>query len=167
MALITLNGNPVSTIGELPKKGTKAPDFKLTATDLSKKSISDFRGSTLILNVFPSLDTGTCAASVRAFNKIAVELKNTTVLCISRDLPFAQNRFCGAEGIENVVTLSDFADGNFGKNYGLEITSGALSNLHARAIIVINHEGIVTYSEQVPEIANEPNYKNAIVTIIS
>ena len=165
MATITLKGNAISTIGNLPEKGTKAPEFQLTATDLSKKSLADFNGFKLILNIFPSVDTGTCATSVRTFNKTAASLANTKVVCISRDLPFAQGRFCGAEGIENVEMLSDFADGNFGKNYGLEITNGPLANLHSRAIVVINESGDVVYSEQVPEIVDEPNYEDALAAI--
>ena len=165
MTKITLGGAAISTIGEIPKNGTKAPDFKLTATYLSKKSLSDFNGFTLLLNIFPSVDTGTCSASVRAFNKSAASIENTKILCISRDLPFAQQRFCGAEGIENVIMLSDFADGNFGKNYGLEIADSAFKNLHSRAVIVINSDGNISYSEQVSEIANEPNYDNALAAL--
>jgi len=114
MPIITLGGKPISINGEIPENGTKAPDFQLIATDLSNKSLSDFHGSTLLLNIFPSVDTGTCATSVRSFNKSASTIKNTKVLCISRDLPFAQNRFCGAEGLDNVIMLSDFANGDFG-----------------------------------------------------
>jgi len=165
MTKITLGGTPISTIGNIPKNGTKAPDFQLTATDLSKKSLSDFDGFTLLLNIFPSVDTGTCAASVRSFNTSAASMENTKVLCISRDLPFAQQRFCGAEGIENVIMLSDFADGNFGKNYGLEITDSAFKNLHSRTVIVINSDGNISYSEQVSEIGNEPNYDNALAAL--
>lgn len=165
MTTITLGGTPISTIGDIPKNGTKAPDFQLTATDLSKKSLSDFHGFTLLLNIFPSLDTGTCATSVRSFNKSAADMENTKVLCISRDLPFAQNRFCGAEGIENIIMLSDFADGNFGKTYGLEISDSAFANLHSRAVIVINPEGNISYTEQVSEIANEPDYEAALAAI--
>tara|TARA_B100000780_G_scaffold54878_1_gene34361 strand:- start:8874 stop:9377 length:504 start_codon:yes stop_codon:yes gene_type:complete len=165
MTTITLGGTPISTIGDIPKNGTKAPDFQLTATDLSKKSLSDFHGFTLLLNIFPSVDTGTCATSVRSFNKSAADMENTKVLCISRDLPFAQNRFCGAEGIENIIMLSDFADGNFGKTYGLEISDSAFANLHSRAVIVINSEGNISYTEQVSEIANEPDYEAALAAI--
>ena len=165
MTTITLGGTPISTIGDIPKNGTKAPDFQLTATDLSKKSLSDFHGFTLLLNIFPSVDTGTCATSVRSFNKSAADIENTKVLCISRDLPFAQNRFCGAEGIENIIMLSDFADGNFGKTYGLEISDSAFANLHSRAVIVINSEGNISYTEQVSEIANEPDYEAALAAI--
>lgn len=161
MATITLKGTPVQTSGSLPTVGSKAPDFQLTATDLSKKSLNDFAGNTLILNIFPSVDTGTCAASVRAFNKSAASLQNSKVLCISRDLPFAQARFCGAEGIENVVMLSDFAKGSFGKDYGLEIENGPLADLHSRAIVVIKN-GVIAHTEQVGEIVDEPNYKKAL-----
>jgi thioredoxin-dependent peroxiredoxin len=162
MAKITLKGNPINTIGELPKVGEMAKNFTLVKSDLSKASLSDFKGSRIVLNIFPSLDTSTCAASVRYFNKAAGELKNTKVLCISRDLPFAQSRFCGAEGLANVITLSDFATGEFGKNYGLEIIDGPLQNLHSRVVIILNEEGKVIYTEQVPEIANEPDYTKAL-----
>ena len=162
MADITLKGNAINTIGNLPKLGTIAPDFKLTTTDLSQKTLSDFAGKKVILNVFPSIDTGTCATSVREFNKKASELENSVVLCVSKDLPFAQGRFCGAEGIENVVMLSDFADGNFGKSYELEISNGPLAHLHSRAIVIIDENRKVTYTEQVPEIVDEPNYTAAL-----
>jgi thiol peroxidase len=162
MATITLKGNEINTIGNLPKTGTKAPDFKLTAVDLSVKSLKDFAGKKIILNIFPSVDTGTCATSVREFNKKAANLDNTVVLCISKDLPFAQARFCGAEGIENVVMLSDFTEGNFGKSYELEISTGPLAHLHSRAIVLIDENGTVVYTEQVPEIVDEPNYEAAL-----
>lgn len=162
MANITLKGNAFNTLGNLPEVGTKASNFKLTAVDLSHKSLTDFAGKKVILNIFPSIDTGTCAASVREFNKKAADLKGTVVLCISKDLPFAQARFCGAEGIENVVMLSDFADGNFGKSYQLDITNGPLANLHSRAIIIINENGNIEYTEQISEITDEPNYTAAL-----
>ncbi|WP_428742407.1 thiol peroxidase [Tenacibaculum sp.] len=162
MASITLKGNPINTIGTLPEIGTTATNFSLVATDLSVKNLNDFNGSRLILNIFPSVDTGTCATSVREFNKKAADLENTKVLCISRDLPFAQGRFCGAEGIENVVMLSDFATGQFGKDYGLEITSGPLTGLHSRCIVIIDEKGNVTYTEQVNETVDEPNYEAAL-----
>ncbi len=165
MANITLGGNPIKTSGELPQTNTKAPDFKLTGTDLSTVSLADFKGSKLILNIFPSVDTGTCAASVRKFNEKASSLENTKVLCISRDLPFAQKRFCGAEGLENVVSLSDFKDGAFGSSYGLTITDGPLAGLHSRAIVVLDEEGNVKYTEQVSEIADEPDYENALAAL--
>lgn len=165
MAEITLKGNKINTVGNLPEKGTKAPDFKLTTVELSHKILSDFLGKKVILNIFPSIDTGTCAMSVREFNKKAAGLENTVVLCISKDLPFAQARFCGAEGIENVVMLSDFTTGSFGKAYGLEIIDGPLAHLHSRAIIVLDENGEVVYTEQVPEIADEPNYDAALNAI--
>ncbi len=162
MAKITLQGNAINTIGELPKVGSKIKDFNLVKNDLSVVNLKDFEGAKLVLNIFPSLDTGTCAASVRNFNKEAAALKDTKVLCISRDLPFAQARFCGAEGIDNVITLSDFNTGKFGKDYGLEIENGPLAGLHSRAVIVVNAKNEVVYNEQVSEIADEPNYKAAL-----
>ena len=165
MALVTLGGNPVHTSGELPKVGSKLSDFKLVKTDLSVATLGDFAGKKLVLNIFPSVDTGTCAASVRKFNESAGNLKNTNVLCISRDLPFAQKRFCGAEGLENVVNLSDFPEGSFGKENGLEITDGPLSGLHSRVIIVVDENGIITHTEQVSEIADEPNYEAALAVL--
>lgn len=165
MASITLGGNPIHTSGELPKVGTKLADFKLVKNDLSIASLGDFAGSKLVLNIFPSIDTGTCAASVRKFNESASKLENTKVLCISRDLPFAQKRFCGAEGLENVVNLSDFQEGSFGKANGLEIVDGVLAGLHSRSIIVVDENGTVSYTEQVPEIANEPNYEAALASL--
>jgi thiol peroxidase len=165
MATITLKGNNVSTIGNLPTIGNEAPNFQLTTTDLSSVTLSEFKGTNLVLNIFPSIDTGTCATSVKRFNKEASELENTKVLCISRDLPFAQKRFCGTEGLENVITLSDFETGTFGNEYGLTITSGPLKGLHSRAIVVIDETGVVTHTEQVSEIANEPNYEAALEAI--
>lgn len=165
MATVTLGGNAIHTRGELPKTGAAAPDFKLVKNDLSAVSLADFKGSKLVLNIFPSVDTGTCAASVRKFNERAASLENTKVLCISRDLPFAQKRFCGAEGIENVVNLSDFRDGNFGKTYGLDFTDGPLEGLLSRAVVVVDANGIVTYTEQVGETADEPDYEAAIAAL--
>jgi thioredoxin-dependent peroxiredoxin len=165
MATITLGGNPVHTSGELPKVGSKLADFKLVQNDLSIANLSTFAGKKLVLNIFPSIDTGTCATSVRKFNESASNLANTTVLCISRDLPFAQKRFCGAEGLENVVNLSDFQEGSFGKNNGLEIVDGPLAGLHSRVIIVVDENGVVTHTEQVGEIANEPNYEAALAVL--
>ena len=165
MATITLKGNKISTVGELPKIGDSAKDFELVGLDLSVKSLNDFKGENLVLNIFPSIDTGTCAASVRNFNKTAADLKDTSVLCISRDLPFAQNRFCGAEGIENVVMLSDFKTGQFGKDYGLEIENGPLAGLNSRCIVIINKEGQVIYTEQVAETTEEPNYETALASL--
>jgi thiol peroxidase len=165
MSTITLGGNPINTSGELPKIGAQLADFKLVKNDLSIASLSDFSGKRAVLNIFPSIDTGTCAASVRKFNETAANLTNTVVLCISRDLPFAQKRFCGAEGIENVVNLSDFKDGSFGKTNGLEINDGVLAGLHSRAVIVIDEKGIILHTEQVQEIADEPNYEAALAVL--
>ncbi|MGO4904095.1 thiol peroxidase [Flavobacterium sp. W20_MBD1_R3] len=165
MATITLGGNPIHTTGELPEIGTKITDFKLIKTDLSVATLHDFAGKKLVLNIFPSIDTGTCAASVRHFNERASALENTTVLCISRDLPFAQKRFCGAEGLDNVINLSDFQSGDFGKTNGLEMTDGPLVGLHSRVVIVVDENGIVTHTEQVAEIANEPNYEAALAVL--
>jgi thiol peroxidase len=165
MASITLGGNAINTSGSLPQVGTNAPEFQLVKSDLSVVSLADYKGSRVVLNIFPSIDTGTCATSVRTFNAKASELDNTKVLCISRDLPFAQKRFCGAEGLENVENLSDFKDGSFGKNYGLEITDSVLAGLHSRVVIVLDENGVIKYSEQVPEIADEPNYENALAVL--
>ena len=162
MATITLKGNEIHTSGNLPAKGNKAPDFSMTKTDLSDMNLGDLQGSKVVLNIFPSIDTPTCATSVREFNREAAELENTKVLCISRDLPFAQSRFCGAEGIENVINLSDFRTGDFGKSYGLDIIDGPLKGLHSRAVVVLDPQGNVVYTEQVGEIADEPNYKAAL-----
>lgn len=162
MATVTLKGHELHTSGTLPNVGDKAPDFTLTANDLSTKTLQDFKGHQLILNIFPSIDTGTCAQSVRQFNKEASSLENTKVLCISRDLPFAQARFCGAEGLGNVVNLSDYKDGRFGKTYGVNFIDGPLDALHSRCIVVVNKEGIITHTEQVSETVNEPNYEAAL-----
>lgn len=162
MATITLHGNTVHTIGTLPETGSEAQDFTLTKGDLSPTSLEAYKGKNVVMNIFPSIDTGTCAQSVRQFNKDAGALENTVVLCISKDLPFAQGRFCGAEGIENVEMLSDFRDGNFGKTYQVEFTDGPLQSLHSRAIVVLNKTGKVIHTEQVPEIVDEPNYKAAL-----
>ncbi|WP_024771125.1 MULTISPECIES: thiol peroxidase [Aquimarina] len=162
MASITLKGNTIHTSGNLPEVGQNAPDFEMVNADLSTAKLSDYKGNRVVLNVFPSIDTGICAASVRAFNKEASNLSNTKVLCISRDLPFAQGRFCGAEGLENVINHSDFKTGEFGKNYGLEIVDGPLQGLHSRAVIVLDEKGTVLYTEQVPEIVQEPDYSAAL-----
>lgn len=165
MATVTLGGNPINTSGELPSVGSKAPQFQLVQNDLSVASLENFAGSKLVLNIFPSIDTGTCATSVRTFNAKASALENTKVLCISRDLPFAQKRFCGAEGLENVINLSDFKTGSFGKDYGLELLEGPLAGLHARVVIIVDENGTVKYTELVPEIANEPNYEAALASL--
>ncbi|WP_350285640.1 thiol peroxidase [uncultured Croceitalea sp.] len=166
MATVTLKGNEIHTLGNLPENGAQAPDFTLTKNDLSSASLSDYKGQKVVLNIFPSIDTGTCAQSVRQFNTEAAELNNTRILCISKDLPFAQARFCGAEGISNVETLSDFKDGNFGKAYNVEFTDGPLQSLHSRAVVVLNESGTVVYSEQVTETVDEPNYKAALVALM-
>jgi len=162
MASITLGGNPAETNGNLPALGSTVANFTLIATDMSSKSLSDYDGMRKILNIFPSIDTGICAASTRKFNEEASGLNNTKVLCISRDLPFAQARFCGAEGIENVEMLSDFKDGSFGKEYGLEITKSAFMGLHSRVVMVLDTDNTVLYTEQVPEIGQEPKYDAAL-----
>ena len=165
MSSITLGGNPINTSGELPKTGSQLADFKLVKTDLSIATLADYAGKKVVFNIFPSIDTGTCAASVRKFNATAANLNNTVVLCISRDLPFAQKRFCGAEGIENVENLSDFKDGSFGKTNGLEIIDGVLAGLHSRAVLVIDEKGTILHTEQVKEIADEPNYEAALAVL--
>ncbi len=165
MAQITLKGNPINTVGDLPEVGAEAPDFKLTAGDLSDVILENYAGKKLVLNIFPSLDTDVCAASVRRFNEEAAGLDNTDVLCISKDLPFAQSRFCGAEGLDNVTTLSCFRYRTFGDNYGVRIVDGPIAGLMARAIVVIDEGGKVIYTEQVPEIAQEPDYASALVAV--
>jgi thiol peroxidase len=162
MANVTLGGTPVETLGNLPEVGSKAPHFKLTATDLSDKTNDDYKGSRLVQNIFPSIDTSTCAQSVRTFNEKASALENTKVLCISKDLPFAMSRFCGAEGIENVENLSDYKTGDFGKDYGLAFKTGPFETLLSRCIIVIDSDGTILHTEQVMEIADEPNYDSAL-----
>lgn len=159
MTTITLKGNEIHTKGDLPKVGDTLHDFVLTASDLSNKSLTDFAGKKLVLNIFPSIDTGVCAASVRYFNHDAAKLENTVVLCISKDLPFALNRFCGAEGIQNVVTLSAFRSQDFDD---LIIVDGPLKGLLSRCVIVVDAQGNVVYTEQVAETTNEPNYEAAL-----
>lgn len=162
MATITLGGNPIHTNGSLPATGSKAPDFHLTGSDLSDVQLSDFAGKRLVLNIFPSIDTGVCAASVRRFNQEAAALENATVLNVSRDLPFAHKRFCAAEGIENVQSAAEYKSHDFGKAYGVEITDSKFAGLLSRAVVVIDAAGTVVYSEQVPEIGQEPNYEAAL-----
>ncbi|MBT8261100.1 MAG: thiol peroxidase [Bacteroidia bacterium] len=166
MATVTLKGNEIHTSGQLPKTGSKAPGFSLTANDLSTITLADFAGNKLVLNIFPSIDTGTCAASVRQFNKEAAELDNTKVLCISKDLPFSQARFCGAEGLNNVVNLSDYKNGTFGKDYGVNFIDGPLEALLSRSVVVVDENGTVKYTEQVSETADEPNYKAALEALM-
>jgi len=165
MASITLKGNPINTSGYLPATGAKAPDFKLVKSDLSILSLGDLSGKKVVLNIFPSLDTGVCAASVRQFNAAAEKLDNTVVVCVSKDLPFAHSRFCVAEGLQNVVSASDFRSGSFGKDYGAEITDGPLAGLLSRAVVVLDENGLVKYTEQVPEIVHQPDYEAALKAI--
>ena len=162
MATITLKGNPIETAGDLPAVGSKAPAFSLTRTDLSNCSQDDFIGKTIVLNIFPSIDTSVCAASVRRFNAEAILQKDTVVLCISADLPFAHKRFCEADGLENVIPLSVFRSPTFGTDYGVAITAGPLAGLLARAVVILDTGGTVVYTELVPEIGQEPDYHKAI-----
>jgi len=165
MAKITFKNNPINTVGTLPAVGSKAPDFKLTKTDLSDVSLKDFAGKKVILNIFPSIDTGVCATSVRKFNTEAGALPNTVVVGVSKDLPFAHKRFCGAEGINNVVTTSDLREGSFGKAYGVTMSEGPLAGLFSRSVVVIDEKGTVKYTEQVPEITQEPDYAKALAAV--
>lgn len=164
MATVTLKGNPIETVGSLPEVGSAAPDFTLVKHDVSETRLADYSGKKVILNVFPSIDTGTCAMSVRAFNEKAASLNNCTVLCVSKDLPFALGRFCGAEGIDNVTTASAFRS-SFGEDYGLTFTTGPLAGLLSRAVVVIDEQGKVSYTEQVSETADEPNYEAALAAL--
>ncbi len=166
MATVTLKGNEIHTLGNLPENGSQAPDFKLVKNDLSTVSLSDYKGQKVVLNIFPSVDTGTCAQSVRQFNQEAAELDNTKILCISKDLPFAQARFCGAEGIDKVETLSDFRDGNFGTSYNVTFVDGPLQGLLSRSVVVLDENGKVIHSEQVSETVDEPNYKAALEALM-
>lgn len=158
MATVTFKGNPVKTNGELPAKGSQAPDFKLVGSGLNEISLADFKGKKVVLNIFPSIDTGVCAASVRQFNKWTSSQENTVVICVSKDLPFAQSRFCGAEGLENVITASDFRYNNFATDYGVLMTDGPLAGLMARSVVAIDENGNVVYNQLVPEIVEEPSY---------
>lgn len=162
MATITLKGHPVQTNGDLPAKGSAAPGFRLVNAELKDVSLHDFAGKKKILNIFPSIDTPTCAMSVRQFNQRAAASHNAVVLCISADLPFAQKRFCGAEGIDNVVTLSLMRGHSFARDYGVLIETGPLAGLAARAVVVLDEHNDVLYSELVKEIANEPDYEAAL-----
>jgi len=165
MATITHRGNPIHTEGELPKTGDKAPDFVLTRGDLADVSLKDFAGKKKILNIVPSLDTGICAASARRFNQEAANLGDVVVLTVSDDLPFAQKRFCEAEGIKDVVPLSEMRSRDFGRAYGVRITDGKLAGVLSRAIVVLDQEDRVVYTEQVPEIGQEPNYEKALAAV--
>ncbi|SKB86160.1 thiol peroxidase, atypical 2-Cys peroxiredoxin [Salegentibacter holothuriorum] len=166
MSQITLKGEKINTYGSLPEKGERVPHFELIKSDLSTATLNDFKGKRVILNIFPSIDTGVCATSVRKFNEKATSLDNTVVLCISRDLPFAQKRFVNDEGLNNVINLSDFRNRNFGKDYGLEIIDGAFEALLSRVVIVLDEDGKVIHSQQVPEIGEEPDYLSALKTLL-
>ncbi len=165
MSTVTLQGNPVQTIGSLPATGTPAPPFRLVQSDLSEVSLQDFAGKNILLNIFPSLDTSVCAASVRRFNKEAGESPDTVVLCISADLPFAHKRFCESEGLDDVIPLSVFRSPEFGHDYGVTFTSGPLLGLLSRAVVIIDKSGKVAYTEQVPEISREPDYDGALLAL--
>lgn len=165
MADFKLKGNPFHTVGSLPAAGTQAPDFTLVGADLGPVTLGDLAGRKVVLNVFPSLDTAVCAASVRRFNEIAAGREGVTVLCVSMDLPFASGRFCTAEGIENVKSGSDFRDGAFGKAYGVRIADGPLEGLLARSVIILDETGNVMYTELVPETTQEPNYDAALALL--
>ncbi|MCL1868729.1 MAG: thiol peroxidase [Paludibacter sp.] len=158
MTTVNFQGNAVAIVGALPKVGEQAPDFKLVTGELAEVSLKDFAGKRVVLNIFPSIDTGVCATSVRQFNKWASTQENTTVLCVSKDLPFAAGRFCGAEGLKDVITASDFRYNTFGKDYGVLMVEGALKGLLARSVVAIDEKGKVVYAELVPEITTEPNY---------
>jgi thiol peroxidase len=162
MAQTKLGDNVVNTVGNLPEAGSPAPDFVLTGNDLKDITLGQFAGKKVVLNIFPSIDTGVCAASVREFNKRAAALENAAVLCVSRDLPFAMKRFCAAEGINNVMTASDFRNRGFGRAYGVEMTDGPMAGLLARAVVVIDEQGKIKYTQLVPAIGQEPDYEAAL-----
>lgn len=164
MAKITFKGSPINTVGNLPDVGVRAKDFNLVASDLSEKKLSDYAGKKVILNIFPSIDTGVCAASARQFNEKASSLDNTVVVNVSRDLPFALNRYCAAEGLNDVENLSDFR-GSFGEDYGVTLQDSPLHGLLSRAVVVVDETGKVIYTEQVPEIGQEPNYEAALASV--
>ena len=161
MSKITFKGNPINTVGNLPEIGSDAQEFTMVSSDLSEKNLADFTGKKVVLNIFPSIDTGVCAASARKFNEEASNLENTVVINVSRDLPFALSRFCAAEGLNNVETLSDFR-GNFGEDYGVTLEDSPLKGLLSRAVVVLDEKSKVVYTEQVPEIAQEPIYEAAL-----
>ncbi|WP_028974749.1 thiol peroxidase [Spirochaeta cellobiosiphila] len=165
MSTITFQGNPIETIGSLPSVGSQAPDFTLTKGDLSDVSLADFKGKWKILNIVPSLDTGVCAKSAKEFNDEVKNYSNLVVLNISRDLPFAATRFCSAEGVDNIIPLSEMRDQSFGKTYGVTMTTGPLAGIHSRAVVVLDDQDKVVYTEQVPEIAQEPNYVEALKVV--
>ncbi len=165
MASITLKGNPIQTAGDLPEVGSKAPDLILRGVDLSEVKLSDYAGKNVVLNIFPSIDTEVCAVSVRRFNAEASANENTVVICISADLPFAHSRFCGAEGLEDVVSASTIGNTTFGKEYGVEMTTGPLAGMMSRSVVVVDTDGTVKYTEQVPEITQEPEYSAALAVL--
>lgn len=165
MAKITLKGNPINTIGDLPAKGTEAPDFSLVKTDLGLQKLSELRGKKVVLDISPSLDTSVCAAAARKFNQLAAGKPNVVVLAITKDLPFASGRFCTAEGITNVIPLSGFRNKDFGRSYGVEIVDGIFEGLYARTIIVVNESGKIVHTELVPEVATEPDYEAALAAL--
>lgn len=166
MAQITAGGSTINTVGNLPEVGSMAPDFKLVKPDLSEVTLANYHGQKVILNIYPSVDTGTCALSTVRFNKEASKLENTRIVCVSKDLPFALGRYCAAEGIGNLDTLSSYRDGGaFGKDYGVELVDGMIKGLNARAIVIIDEEGKVTYTQLVPEITHEPNYEEALAAL--
>ena len=165
MAQVTFKGNPINTAGSLPGVGSAAPDFTVIKTDLTPISLGELKGKKTVLNIFPSIDTPVCANSVRRFNVEASKLANTVVLCISKDLPFAQKRFCAAEGLENVIPASEFRDSSFSNAYRVMLVDGPLQGLFSRAIVVVDEKGVVVYTEQVPEIAQEPDYEKALAAL--
>ncbi len=165
MAHITLGDTPVTTAGDLPAIGSKAPDFKVTKSDLSDTTLRDFLGKNIVLNIFPSIGTSVCSASVRKFNELAAGKENTVVISVSRDLPFAHKQFCEAEGIENVIPTSEYKDNGFSDNYHVKMLNGKFEGLLSRCIVVINPEGTVVYTEQVPTIGQEPDYDKALAAI--
>ena len=165
MAKITLRGNPINSSGNLPAKGSKAPGFTLVKSDLASLSLDELKGKKVVLHISPSLDTSVCATSVRKFNQLAAGKSNTVVLAITKDLPYAHSRFCSTEGINNVITLSGFRDTAFGKSYGVDLVDGPMAGLYARSIVVIDEQGFVTYTEQVPEIVHEPDYDMALAAL--
>lgn len=164
MAKVTFQGNPIETVGDLPKMGENAPDFQLTKNDLSDVSLADFSGKIKVINIFPSVDTSVCASSVKEFNKRAESLGDTVILCVSADLPFASSRFCATEGLNNVISLSSFRS-SFADDYGVRISEGPLKGLCSRAVIVIGKDNRVLYSEHVKEISQQPNYDEALKSI--
>ena len=164
MTSVTFHGSPAHTIGELPAVGSKAPAFELVGADLGSLTSASLAGRRVVLNIFPSVDTGVCATSVREFNKRASGLTNTTVVCVSKDLPFAQARFCGAEGLDDVVTASAFRS-TFGEDYGVTLTDSPLAGLLSRAVVVLNGDATVLYTQQVPEVGEEPDYEAAVAAL--